>query len=274
MTSEGEQWTGPGDTARRFGVTAKALRVYEREGLLKPSRTAAGWRVYGPEQFARLHLIVVLRDLGLPLKTVRSLLRQKTPSLVALLTVQQEVLEAKRGRIDQAISLLTAARGDLAAGRALSLDDLTHLSRETVMSEDVFDSEADSRAKILFEELTGTDTGAIIATLKGRVEERMKSIGKSRQDILGELRIVLAEGRTAMALGDPNAESVKAAVRRWMSLFEGVMRKDDPIRARLRKAQDAIFGNPLIASRLPVDVKVTRFLKTVADGMRERGELE
>jgi DNA-binding transcriptional MerR regulator len=129
MTPEGDDWIGPGETARRLGVTAKALRVYERERLIRPARTAAGWRVYGPEHLARLHLIVVLRDLGLPLKAVRSLLSQKTPSLVALLTVQQEALEAKRARIDRAIGLLTDARGDLAAGRALSLDDLTQLRK-------------------------------------------------------------------------------------------------------------------------------------------------
>jgi DNA-binding transcriptional MerR regulator len=191
MTTDGERWIGPGDTARRFGLTTKALRVYEREGLLKPARTAAGWRVYGPEHFVRLHLIVVLRDLGLPLKAVRTLLYRKTPSLVALLTVQQEALEAKRTRIDRAISLLTAARGDLSSGRALSLDDLTHLSRETVMSEDLFDSEADPRVKTLIDEHLGTETRA---TLKARVEERIRSIGKSKETYLGSSVFCLPKG--------------------------------------------------------------------------------
>ena len=30
--------------AKRFGVSGKALRVYEDAGLLKPARTVAGWR--------------------------------------------------------------------------------------------------------------------------------------------------------------------------------------------------------------------------------------
>lgn len=34
----------PSETARRFGVSVKALRLYERRGLLQPLRSEAGWR--------------------------------------------------------------------------------------------------------------------------------------------------------------------------------------------------------------------------------------
>jgi len=270
MTPEGDDWIGPGETAKRLGVTAKALRVYERERLIRPARTAAGWRVYGPEHLARLHLIVVLRDLGLPLKAVRNLLGQKTPSLVALLTVQQEALEAKRARIDRAIGLLTEARGDLAAGRALSLDDLTQLSRETVMSEDPIDSETRSHIKAVFDEHIGAEARA---ELKGLAEERMRTIGKSKEDFFEELRILAAEGRKAMALGNPNAEPAKAAVRRWHSLFGGLVDKESPMTPQLRKVREAIMADPVVASMLPMDAEVMGFIKTVTDGMRERGEL-
>jgi hypothetical protein len=40
-----EQWLGPGEMARRLGVTPKALRVYERDVLVTAARTEAGWRV-------------------------------------------------------------------------------------------------------------------------------------------------------------------------------------------------------------------------------------
>ena len=42
-------------------MSTKALRVYEQRGLLRPARTAAGWRAYGPQQMARLAEIVALR---------------------------------------------------------------------------------------------------------------------------------------------------------------------------------------------------------------------
>jgi hypothetical protein len=202
---------------------------------------------------------------------VRNLLSEKTPSLVALLTVQQEALEAKRARIDRAISLLTAARGDLAAGRALSLDDLTQLSRETVMSEDPIDSETRSRILTVFDQHVGAETRA---ELKGLFEARMRTIGKSKEDMREELRILAAEGRKAMALGDPNAEPAKAAVRRWFSLFGGIVDKESAMRPRLRKAGEAIIADPLVAPILPMDAEVIGFINRVADGMRERGELQ
>ena len=47
------QFLSPSQAARRLGVSAKALRLYEARGLIAPLRTAAGWRAYGPEQLAR-----------------------------------------------------------------------------------------------------------------------------------------------------------------------------------------------------------------------------
>lgn len=138
------------------------------------------------------------------------------------------------------------------------------------MSEDLFDSETQSRIKTLLDEHVGAETRA---ELKGVVEQRMRAIGKSKQDILEELRILIAEGRKAMAVGDPNADPAKAAVRRWFSLFGGVVDKDSAMRPQLRKVREAIMANPFMASILPMDAEVIGFINTVADGMRERGEL-
>ena len=41
--------------AKRFGVSAKALRVYERMGLIRPARTQSGWRSYGQADVERLY---------------------------------------------------------------------------------------------------------------------------------------------------------------------------------------------------------------------------
>lgn len=49
----------PAETAKRFGISIKALRLYEQLGLLKPP--GAAWRVYGPDQVARLHQILAVR---------------------------------------------------------------------------------------------------------------------------------------------------------------------------------------------------------------------
>lgn len=66
------------DTARRLGLTVRALRVYERHGLLRPGRTLAGWRVYGPEEMARLHQVLALKRLGLKLGQIADLLQGRS----------------------------------------------------------------------------------------------------------------------------------------------------------------------------------------------------
>jgi DNA-binding transcriptional MerR regulator len=39
--------------AKRLGISAKALRLYEQQGLIFPNRTTAGYRAYGPDQMLR-----------------------------------------------------------------------------------------------------------------------------------------------------------------------------------------------------------------------------
>jgi len=58
--------------ARLTGVTAKALQLYERRGLLKPRRTRAGYRRYTYTDLLRLERVLALKGLGLSLKTDRS----------------------------------------------------------------------------------------------------------------------------------------------------------------------------------------------------------
>lgn len=67
---------GIGTVARLAQVSARTLRHYHEIGLLTPAYVdaATGYRHYTPEQVARLHRILVLRDLGVPLSAVGSLI--------------------------------------------------------------------------------------------------------------------------------------------------------------------------------------------------------
>jgi DNA-binding transcriptional MerR regulator len=64
-----------GELARAAGLTAKTVRFWSDQGLLPPAgRTPAGYRLYGPGALARLGLIRALRDLGVGLTGVRTVL--------------------------------------------------------------------------------------------------------------------------------------------------------------------------------------------------------
>jgi DNA-binding transcriptional MerR regulator len=64
-----------GDLARATGHTVRAVRHYEEEGLLTPSQVSdGGRRRYTPADLERLRLIVDLRELGLAISEIKSIL--------------------------------------------------------------------------------------------------------------------------------------------------------------------------------------------------------
>lgn len=57
----GEEALTIGDVAARTGLTERALRHYEAEGLLRPARTSAGRRFYIARDLERLAQIAAFK---------------------------------------------------------------------------------------------------------------------------------------------------------------------------------------------------------------------
>ncbi len=57
--------------AELAGMHPQTLRIYERKGLVEPSRTGGGSRRYSQRDIARLHRIAELTNAGLNLEGVR-----------------------------------------------------------------------------------------------------------------------------------------------------------------------------------------------------------
>src|SRR6185369_6256906 len=108
----------PTETASRFGVSIKALRLYESRGLLTPLRSEAGWRTYGPDQVARLHQILALKRLGLSLARIGELLAGPD-ALESVLALQEQVLARDSEQLSRALALVQSARAKLKTGQAL-----------------------------------------------------------------------------------------------------------------------------------------------------------
>jgi DNA-binding transcriptional MerR regulator len=67
-----------GEVATKSGVSRRALRLYERAGILAPPRrTAAGYRVYGPETLAVLSFVTQARRLGFRLDEIKRIVALK-----------------------------------------------------------------------------------------------------------------------------------------------------------------------------------------------------
>lgn len=105
-----------GEVAGLTGVSVRTLHHYDRIGLLRPQRTAAGYRLYGEQDLLRLQQILTLRYLGFSLKRIGELLDRPDFDLAASLRVQERVLRdrmAELARITAVLSeLVTAYRQD------------------------------------------------------------------------------------------------------------------------------------------------------------------
>ena len=65
--------------SQKYGIHPQTLRLYEREGLLKPSRTDGNTRLYSDEDLERLETILALtRDLGVNLAGVEIILNMRS----------------------------------------------------------------------------------------------------------------------------------------------------------------------------------------------------
>ena len=261
MGGEKEQWFGPGETARRLGVTTKALRVYEREGLVSPHRAESGWRLYGPAQIARLHQIIVLRDLGLSLKAIKTLVGSHS-RLRDVLRLQRESLESQQGKISRAIALIEAAQRQLDEGRDLSLDDLAILTKETVVQQSTDNKKFAARFEAVIgeEDPTGQASRAF-----GEVKKDVRAIG-------GDPQAMMAEATRLKEVGDVNSEDAKAFVRRLQSRTAGIRRP--PEAGLMLDAYAKTVAEAQARSEPPpIDPAVLEFIGQVKRGMKERGEL-
>ncbi|MEO6323447.1 MAG: MerR family transcriptional regulator [Thermoanaerobaculia bacterium] len=97
-----------GVVARRFGVHPQTLRLYEREGLIRPARSSGNTRLYDLETVERLEIILTLtRDLGVNLAGVEVILDLRS---------RLAKMEGEVGRMMDAVRAVAAERASRAGG--------------------------------------------------------------------------------------------------------------------------------------------------------------
>src|SRR5438067_1123832 len=236
----------PTETARRFGVSTKALRLYESRGLLKPLRTEAGWRTYGPDQITRLHQILALKRLGLPLTRIAAILAG-AGALEPILELQERVLAREGDRLARALALVRAARAKLAAGQSLSVDDLATLTKETAMA-----SKPDPQEmKALCEPYTAKHFTP---------EERARLEQYAQADAVADWQAVIADARAVMAAGDPSSPAALEVARRWYDVVGRLTGGDAALRSKGRTAWLEALADPKVAAAVPLTPQLMDFM--------------
>lgn len=105
-----------GELAQKAGVTSRTIRYYENLGLLKPSeRQGTGFRYYTETELAKLQKIDCLKNLGLTLEEIASVidLYFEDPSELKAKKKVLEILQAHLQETDEKIAALTKFRSEL-----------------------------------------------------------------------------------------------------------------------------------------------------------------
>jgi DNA-binding transcriptional MerR regulator len=241
QTSSSSRWLGPGEVASLLGTTVKALRVYEKAGLLTAERRDGGWRVYGPEQVDRLRLILALKALGLPLKDIRAAIDHDGDAVARALDEHAARLAALIHTAKSRLRRVQAARHHLAASghvpAAVLIDLGRDLGEQPVMGKDevrgLIESAADDAA-------SRAAVSAILA---------QQGAGAFAE---AEIMAVLDEAMVAAATDDPASPSAAALADRLMRIAEagGVREAVSGHAAAMRAIWDRVSADPILGEAL------------------------
>jgi len=205
-----------GELAKRSGVSAKALRLYEQRGLIRPStHSAAGYRLYGPEVLQRLIRVLVLKRSGFSLAEISRLLGRDPGFAATVLSTRIQLLERDLADKQQALVALRAVARRMGSASNLTTDELLESITMT------------NKLEVNF-------TAAEREALRQRAEQLGSHGMEEAQNAWPEL---IAQVRSAMNNGTaPEHASVQEMARRWYMLVQAFTGGDAGITRKLGEA--------------------------------------
>ncbi|HSX60747.1 MAG TPA: MerR family transcriptional regulator [Tahibacter sp.] len=216
MSKTGIHYLRIGDLARRSGVSAKALRLYESRGLLKPAaHSAAGYRLYDAAALVRLNQIVLLKRAGFRLAEIGRLLARDPQAATQLLRARIATLERECAERAQVLGVLRGLAARAVSPSEFPLDELVEtIAMSTQLNVDWSERERDD--------------------FRRRAEQLGETGMAEAQRLWPEL---IAQVRAAMDAGtSADAPEVQEYARRWYALLHCFTGGDAEVTRKLGQA--------------------------------------
>lgn len=250
------KWLSIGDLSAQVGVSVRALRFYEQHGLIAPSRTAAGRRVYNLHDVNRIQQILVLKRAGCALAQIADLMEQKTLEPLALIDLQLAALAQQAQAIEDAKRSLEVARDRLAESRFVDLETLCDLIRlgETAMTS--------SQWHKVFDQFYTPEEQA-----------RWREINRAfPEDVRrnAEIKWVDLITRAEALVGtDPGSNAAQKLVQEWWAMLKPVHDMDPELYQSTGRVYDRMEEWPE-GTRAPFSKACWQFMKEAAELARKR----
>jgi MerR family transcriptional regulator, thiopeptide resistance regulator len=253
------QYRGAAETAALLGVTTKALRVYERHGLVTPVRSGAGYRAYGPTQMRRLHQVLALKSLGLSLARISNCLDGLGDDLGPILEAQEKDLRSRADALAAALASVVAARARLAAGQSLSVDDLVTLTKDIVLTTGKPDGR-EALAPLFAKHFTEAEREGIMGPVPASAG---RDADPERDKLLAEAKALVGE--------DPGVPEALQLARRWRDRAAQFTGGGKAMLRKLQAVFDDELADPAICKTLPWREEMA-FIKAATERLEAAGQ--
>jgi len=193
------------------GVSTRTLRYYDEINLLKPMKVApSGYRIYGQSEVDILQQILLYRELGFPLESIKVLLSASGFNWEKAFNNHLTELRTKRKRLDTLIQnvskSISAMKGEI---------QMTDKEKFEGFKQSLIENNEQQYGSEIREKYGNKAIEESNAALKGLAKEQYE---KSEQ-----LRLTLEETlKAAFNTGDPAGELAQKACdihRQWLCVF-------------------------------------------------------
>lgn len=102
-----------GDLSRRTGLSVSAIRFYEAEGLIAPSRSPGGRRRFLRADIRRLSFVLIVQQLGFPIREIKAVLSSLPEGRTPTQSDWTALSRRMRKDLDARIAKMTRLRDQL-----------------------------------------------------------------------------------------------------------------------------------------------------------------
>ncbi|WP_214407913.1 MerR family transcriptional regulator [Pseudonocardia lacus] len=192
------------EVARMSRVSSRTLRHYDHVGLLRPARTGnGGIRYYERPQLRRLQHILVLRELGLGLDDIGSVLSGRTDELAALRRHHARLLDEADRLRTLAATVARTIRESEDGGPEMAAEELFRGFREDPHAEEA-------------RERYGEDAVRAQQRVAGWSDDRARGVFADGEAINREIAAAMAAGSP---VDDPAVQEAVARHYAWICHF-------------------------------------------------------
>jgi DNA-binding transcriptional MerR regulator len=209
---------------------------------------------------ARLHQVLALKGLGLPLARIAELMQGRLGTLAKVLELQEQTLARESSRVGRALALVRAARAKVDAGNDLTIDDLTTLTKETTMTT----KPSKDEMKAIFEPLIEKHFSP------EEIRER-QSVSYDQDQVTAEWDTLIAEAKALMAKGDPASPAALDLARRWKTQVEKFTQGMPQMDAKARAVWNDAMSDPKAAPKLPMNPELFAFMGKAVAKLKDAG---